>query len=122
MLFGTLGQLPVFLWMAGAGALMGAWYAVLAGVRRLLAAGVLLGLCADLAFGVGAAAIFCLGLYAANLGELRLYAALAAALGFAIFACGVYPPGKKAAFGLMAIFRKIVVKIRRHRWINVIFR
>ena len=122
MLFGTLGPLPVFLWMTGAGALMGAWYAALAGVRRLLAAGVLLGLGADVAFGVGAAALFCLGLDTADRGELRLYTALAAALGFAIFACGVYPPGKKAAFGLIAIFRKIVVKIRRLRWINVIFR
>lgn len=122
MLYQTLGQFRVFLWMMAAGAAMGAWYAVTAALRRLLRAGVLLGICCDAAFGLGAGAIFCTDLYTANYGQLRLYAVAAAALGFALFAGGVYPPGKKAAFVLIRRFRTIIVKIRRHRWINVIFK
>ena len=108
--------------MMAAGAAMGAWYAVTAALRRLLRAGVLLGICCDAAFGLGAGAVFCMALYTANYGQLRLYAVAAAALGFALFAGGVYPPGKKAAFVLIRRFRTIIVKIRRHRWINVIFK
>ena len=39
MLFSTVGQGWVFLWMMGAGAAIGAWYALLAALRRLLRAG-----------------------------------------------------------------------------------
>ena len=122
MLFETLGQFRVFLWRMAAGALAGAWYAVTAGARRLLRAGVALGLCADLAFGLGAAALFCLALYTANYGELRLYEALAFALGFAIFAGGAYPPGKRIASDILVATRRIAVRVRRHRWVNIIFR
>ena len=86
MLYQTLGQFRVFLWMLAAGA------------------------------------VFCAALYTANYGQPRLYAVAAAALGFALFAAGVYPPGKKAVFVLFGMFRTIIVKIRRHRWINVIFK
>lgn len=122
MLFETLGQLRVFLWLLAAGALAGAWYAVTAGARLLLRAGVVLGLCADLAFGLGAAALFCLALYTANYGELRLYEVLGFALGFALFAGGAYPPGKRIVNELIIAMHHIVVKIRQHRWINVIFK
>ena len=122
MLYQTIGQFRVFLWMLAAGALAGAWYAVTALARRLLRAGVWLGLCADLAFGLGAGLIFCAALYTANLGELRLYAVLAAALGFALFAGGVYPPGKFIISTINDGFRRIFVKLRGHRWINVIFK
>lgn len=122
MLFATIGQGWVFLWMAGAGALIGGWYALLAAVRRLLCAGFWIALAADVAFGVGAAAIFCAALTAANGGEWRLYAALGAALGFALFAAGVYPPGRRAAAAAARATRHIFVKIRRFRWIKVIFR
>ena len=53
MLFGTIGQGWVFVWMVAAGALIGAWYALLAALRRLLAAGTWLSLAADAAFGAG---------------------------------------------------------------------
>ena len=122
MLFETLGQFRVFLWLLAAGALAGAWYAVTAGARRLLRAGVMLGLCADLAFGLGAAALFCLALYTANYGELRLYEVLGFILGFAIFAGGVFPPGKRIVNDTIVTMRRIVVKVRHHRWINVIFK
>lgn len=122
MLFATIGQGWVFLWMAGAGALAGAWYALLAGLRRLLRAGFWLSLAADIAFGTGAAAIFCAALVAANYGAVRLYAVAGALLGFSLFAAGVYPPGRRAARAVAGAVRHFFVKIGRFRWIKVIFR
>ena len=122
MLFATAGQGWVFLWMAAAGALIAAWYALLAALRRLLRAGFWLSLAADVAFGVGAAALFCAALVAADYGRVRLYSALAAALGFALFVGAFYAPGRRAAEALAGAARHIFVKIRNFRWIKVIFR
>ena len=55
MLFSTIGQIHVFLWMAGAGALIGALCALAAALRRLLCAGFWLTLAIDAATGLGAA-------------------------------------------------------------------
>ena len=122
MLFSTVGQGWVFVWMVAAGALIGAWYALLAALRRLLAAGFWLSLAADLAFGAGAALLFCAALVAADWGRFRLYSALGALLGFALFAAGVFPPTRRAASRLAGAFRHIFVKFRGFRWIKVIFR
>ena len=122
MLFSTIGQGWVFLWMMAAGALIGAWYALLAFLRRLLAAGFWLSLAADLAFGAGAAVIFCAALVAADYGRARLYGVLAALAGFALFALAAFGPARRAAHGLGAAFRHIFVKIRAYRWIKVIFK
>ena len=122
MLFATAGQGWVFLWMLSAGALIGAWYALLAALRRLLGAGFWLSLAADLAFGAGAAAIFCAALVAADYGRVRLYAVLAALTGFFLFAAGAFPPARAAARGLAGAARRIFVKIRAVRWIKVIFK
>ena len=59
---------------------------------------------------------------AANYGKAELYAALGAGLGFALFALGVFPPARRAAVAVSETFRCIFVKIRRFRWIKVIFR
>ena len=122
MLFATVGQGWVFLWMAAAGALIAAWYGVLAGLRRLLAAGLWLSLAADVAFGAGAAGIFCAALVAANYGRVELYAVLAAALGFALFAGAAFDSARGAAAAIVRRLRRIFVKIRGFRWIKVIFR
>ena len=122
MLFTTIGQQRVFLWMLAAGTLMGAWYAATALIRRLLSAGPLLSLAADLAFGLGAAAIFCLALVTANRGALRLYTVLSAALGFALFALGAFPAGRRALSASKRGVCHIIVKLSRYRWIKVIFR
>lgn len=122
MLFATAGQGWVFLWMMAAGALIGAWYALLAALRRLLRAGLWLSLAADTAFGAGAAAIFCAALVAADYGRVRLYAVLAAALGFALFAGAAWAPLRRAARAAAGAARHIFVKISGFRWIKVIFR
>ena len=122
MLFQSAGQGWVFAWMAAAGALIGAWYGALAALRRLLSAGPWLSLLMDIAFGVGAAAIFCGALVAADDGRMRLFDLLAALLGFGLFAAGALAPAKQAAARLSGAARRIFVKIRAYRWINVIFR
>ena len=122
MLFSTAGQGWVFLWMLAAGALIGAWYALLAALRRLLQAGFWLSLAADAAFGAGAAAIFCGALVAADYGRVRLFDVLAALMGFFLFAAGAFPPARRAAGALAGAARRIFVKIREYRWIKVIFR
>ena len=122
MLFATVGQASIFLWMLAAGMLIGAWYALLAGLRRLLCAGVWLGLMCDLAFGLGAALLFCLALYAANYGALRLYAALAALMGFGLFALGAFPMGKGLINTIKCAKRTLFVIFNRFCWIKVIFK
>ena len=122
MLFATVGQGWVFLWMLAAGALIAGWYALLAALRRLLAAGFWLSLAADAAFGIGAAAIFCAALYTANYGQPRLYAALGALLGFVLFAVGAFPPALRAARAFSRGAQHFFDKIRKFRWIKVIFK
>ena len=122
MLFETIAQPRIFLWMLAAGMLVGAWYGALAGLRRLLAAGVWLGLVCDMLFGLGAAAIFCGGLYLANYAALRLYHLLAAGLGFMAFALGAYPPGRRAVYVMKCAAKRIFVTFSRFRWIKVIFK
>ena len=122
MLFTTVDQGWVFLWMMAAGALIAGWYALLAALRRLLAAGFWLSLASDAAFGVGAAAIFCGMLVAANYGRARLYCVLASALGFGLCVAGLYPPARRAASALSGAAHRFFVKIREIRWIKVIFK
>ena len=122
MLFATVGQGWVFLWMAAAGALIACWYALLAALRRLLAAGFWLSLAADVAFGVGTAAIFCGALVAADYGRVRLFSILGALTGFALCAAGLFPPARRAASALVRMHRQIFATIRDFRWIKVIFR
>ena len=122
MLFSTVGQGWVFLWMMGAGAAIGAWYALLAALRRLLRAGFWLSLLADVAFGVGAAAIFCAALVAADYGRVRLFSVAGTLAGFALCAAGLFSPAQRLAGALAGRFRHIFVKIRAFRWIKVIFK
>ena len=130
MLFSTVGQGWVFLWMVAAGALIACWYALLAGLRRLLAAGFWLSLAADLAFGVGAAAIFCAALVAADYGRVRLFSVAGTLAGFALCAAGVrseasplgFSPARRLAVALAGRFRRVFVRIRANRWIKVIFK
>ena len=122
MLFETIGQPRIFLWMLAAGMLIGAWYALLKGLRALLDAGVWLSLVCDVLFGLGAAALYCLALYAASYGALRLYAVLAALMGFGLFALGAFPMGKGLINTIKCAKRKLFVIFNRFCWIKVIFK
>ena len=122
MLFGTIGQHRIFLWMLAAGAMIGGWYAVTSALRRLLSAGPVLSLVMDSAFGVGAGAIFCGALYTANYGSLRFYCCVAAGLGFALFMLGACPPCRRIISVTKKWIFQSIVTIGRYRWIKVIFR
>ena len=122
MLFSTIGQGWEFLLMVAAGAVIALWYGLLAALRRLLSAGFWLSLGADLAFGAGAAVLFCAALTAADYGRFRLYAVLAALLGFGLCAVGVCLPIREALRIVKGWLCRIFVIISRFRWIKVIFR
>ena len=116
MLFATVGQGWVFLWMMAAGALIACWYALMAALRRLLTAGFWLSLAA------GAAAIFCAALVTADYGRVRLFSIAGALAGFALCAAGLFPPARRAGLVLGRMLRHVFVIIRGFRWIKVIFR
>ena len=122
MLFSTIGQLPLFLWMTGAGLLAGALYTVFAGLRRLLDAGLWLTLLIDALYGLCAAIILIAALLVGSYGNLRLYELLGAALGFTLHMLGPDPILRRAGSVLAQGFSHILVKIRSNRLIKVIFR
>lgn len=76
----------------------------------------------DALFGIGGAGIFILGMITANYGRVRVYAVLAALLGWGLFIAGLRPIILALLNGFGRIIGRIFAKIRRFRWIKVIFR
>ena len=122
MLFATIGQWKVFVAMMAAGLLIGLVYDLLAGARRLLRAGPLLSLCADVAFGLTAALVLGGALTFANYGQARLFAFLGAGAGATLYALGPHRLGRGLLRGFMRKFRRIWRRIAKFRPIKVIFR
>lgn len=122
MLFATFGQAPRFIWMAAAGAAIGAWYALTALLRRILCAGFWLTLVCDLLFGAGAALIFIAASVAGSYGSVRLFEIAAACLGAVLFALVTSPPIKSAGNALRRAAAKISTYRTKNRRINVIFK
>jgi spore cortex biosynthesis protein YabQ len=122
MLFSTIGQFPVFLWMIAAGFIIGIWYALLAALRKLLQAGFWLSLACDLAFGAGAAAIFLAFLITANYGKFRFFTLLGVLIGIILFAGCILPPAKALLNRLRGAMCRICCRIKQNRLIKVIFR
>lgn len=91
MLFYTLGQSYAFLGMMAAGLVLGAWYALVGGLRRLTEAGDILTIVLDAVFAAGATGIVAAGLLFTTRMEMRLYALAGALLGMALFLWGVMP-------------------------------
>ena len=122
MLFSTIGQGWVFLWMTGAGLLTGALYALFTALRRLFGAGFWLTLFMDAVFGVCAALILIAALVTGSYGRVRLYELLGAVLGIILFSLGVEPPLKWLCTRLGRMLRRLYDKIVQFRLIKVIFR
>lgn len=122
MLFATIGQWKVFVAMMAAGLLVGLVYDLLAGARRLLRAGPLISLCADLAFGLTAALVLGGALTFANYGQARLFAFLGAGAGIALYALGPHRLGRGLLHGFVRKFRRIWRRIVKFRLFKVIFR
>lgn len=122
MLFATIGQGALFVWMMAAGAVMGAWYVLTLMLRRFIQAGFWLTLACDLLFGAGCALIFTAALIAGNYGQLRPFALLGALLGALIFLLGLLPPLCALGRYLRRFFARIVAALARNRCLKVIFK
>ena len=122
MLFSTIGQIHVFLWMIGAGLAIGAVYTLCAWLRRLLCAGFWLTLAIDALFGLGAAALIIAAALIASRGSLRLYEFLGAALGAILFELGVRPALESLMRAVFRQTRATFQRIAKFRLIKVIFR
>ena len=110
MLFSTIGQIYVFLWMIGAG------------LRRLLGAGFWLTLAIDALFGLGAALILIAASVIACYGQLRLYELLGVALGAVLFQLGVEPPVRRLLGALARAVKRMFRRCANFRLIKVIFK
>lgn len=122
MLFATIGQGALFLWMMACGVVIGAWYALMAGLRRFIQAGFWLTLICDLAFGVGAAVIFMLFAVAGDYGRVRPFAVLAAFMGAMLFALAFGPSFSRIQAAAVRIWRSIAAAVSGNRLIKVIFK
>ena len=122
MLFATIGQWKVLVAMMVAGLLVGLVYDLLAALRRLLRAGPLLSLCADLAFGLLSALLLGGALTLADYGRARLYPFLGACAGAALYAFGPHRLGRRLLRAIVRKFRRIWRRIVKFRPIKVIFR
>lgn len=122
MLFYTIGQFHVFLWMVGAGLTVGALYMLCAFLRRLLSAGLWLTLTIDALFGLCAAVVLIAAALTADYGRIRLYELLGAALGAILFELGIRPPLERLTEAILHGLCRAVKTIANIRPIKVIFK
>lgn len=122
MLFSTIGQIHVFLWMVGAGMFIGALYFLCAGLRRLLCAGFWLTLIIDMLFGLCTALILIAAMLVANYGRVRLYELLGAVSGVCLFSQGIEPLLKRLLKAFTDPIRRFFRTIANFRLIKVIFK
>ena len=87
MLFATIGQGAIFLWMTAAGAVIGAVTLAFDALRCILQAGKILSAALDFAAGAVASAVLIAALIIGNYGRVRFYELFAAALGLR---CSIY--------------------------------
>ena len=122
MLFATMGQGALFLWMTAAGVAIALWYLATAGLRRLMQAGFFITLACDLLFGTGAALILIAFLVAGNYGVFRPFALLGACLGAGISLFGLSLPLKGMEKRLCGAKKRIVTALTQNRLLKFIFK
>ena len=122
MLFATIHQGLLFLWMMAAGVLIGLWYALTLGLRRLIQAGFWLTLCCDLLFGAGCAVILCAFLVAGSYGALRPFELLGAACGALLCACAVLPPLRALGRWASRLYNAAAKRLRASHILQIIFK
>ena len=122
MLFATIHQGLLFLWMMAAGVLIGLWYALTLGLRRLIQAGFWLTLSCDLLFGAGCAVILCAFLVAGNYGALRPFELLGAICGALICVCAVLPPLRALGRWMVRLYKAAANRLRKSRILQIIFK
>ena len=122
MLFSTISQPLIFVWMMFCGGIIALWYGAMAIVRRLMEAGFWLSLVCDLIFGLGCAAIFIGGLIIADYGRLRLYSLLGALLGAILTGFALISPLNALLNRIKRLLQEILTKLAKNRLIKVIFK
>ena len=122
MLFSTMGQGALFLWMMLAGFAIGAWYALTAALRRFIRAGFWLGLLCDLLFGLGCAAILLAALLLGSWGEARFFAFIGVILGILIFILAFAAPFQKIEAQICKLWDRFCVWWSENRLIKVILK
>ena len=122
MLFSTIQQGLLFLWMMVAGVLIGAWYGLTLGLRRLIQAGFWLTLSCDLLFGAGCAVILCAFLVAGSYGALRPFELLGAICGALLCVCAVLPPLRALGRWMARLYNAAAKRLRKSRVLQIIFK
>ena len=122
MLFSTIHQGLLFLWMMVAGVLIGLWYALTLGLRKLIQAGFWLTLSCDLLFGAGCAVILCAFLVAGSYGALRPFELLGAVCGALICVCAVLPPLRALGQWMARLGQAVIKHLRASRVLQIIFK
>ena len=122
MLFATIHQGLLFLWMMAAGVFIGLWYALTLGLRRLIQAGFWLTLSCDLLFGAGCAVILCAFLVAGNYGALRPFELLGAICGALLCVCALLPPLRSLGRWLSRVQRVTAARLKSCRVLQIIFK
>lgn len=122
MLFATIHQGLLFLWMMAAGVLIGLWYALTLGLRRLIQAGFWLTLCCDLLFGAGCAVILCAFLVAGSYGALQPFELLGAVCGALICLCALLPPLRALGRWMSRLGQAVIKRLRASRFLQIIFK
>lgn len=122
MLFSTIAQPQMFLWMMLGGMAAAVWFEIVDGSRRLMQAGRLLSLFTDIVFAVGLAIILILFFQWGNYGQFRLYCLFASACGFGMCYFALLKPIRAL---LQRIFRRIsgfAAALAKKRPFNIIFK
>lgn len=122
MLFATVGQGSVFIWMLSAGFLIGLLYDCFRLIRWLTHAGTPLSLFLDALWGAASGAVFCGMLISANYGQLRLYTLTAAGAGFLLYLTAVSVPAEALCRKLLNTLMHFVKILSRFRLFKFVFR
>lgn len=122
MLFSTIHQGAVFLFMLGAGLALGLLTLLSSAVRRLLQAGRALSLAVDVATGLLAAAVLTAALIAADYGRIRLYELLGALLGWALLRLALTTPARNAARSARNALRRLKIWLKSRKAIKYLLK
>ena len=122
MLFSTIAQPQMFLWMMLSGMIAALWFEIVDGTRRLMQAGRLLSLFTDMVFASGLAAILILFFLWGNYGQFRLYALIASACGFGMCYFGLLKPVKAIFARLLKRVSGFMEGLAKKRPFNIIFK
>ena len=122
MLFSTIAQPLIFLWMMFCGGIIALWYGAMKAVRRITAAGFFLSLFCDLIFSLGCAVILVAGLIVADYGRVRLYSLIGALLGTIMTHFALISPLQVIFSQIWTKFHGIMTKLAKNRLIKVLMK